>query len=145
LLYHPQCPFRDEVNNEGFHHALIAIYRNVITDKVMAISRRPLMRDGRSLSKPISLGPARGCAIKLNADEEVNYGLHLAEDDLRDLDVTPHITQNTTNRSYRRMAHNAAPREHGEPFWRTDELWRTKFAMFAANRTPSFRAAAIRR
>jgi hypothetical protein len=79
LLYHPQCPFRDEVNNEGFHHALIAIYRNVITDKVMAISRRPLMRDGRSLSKPISLGPARGCAIKLNADEEVNYGLHLAE------------------------------------------------------------------
>ncbi len=79
LLYHPQCPILDEVGNETFHHALIGLYRDVITDKVKAISRRPLTRDGRSLGKPISLGPARGCVIKLTADEDVSQGLHLAE------------------------------------------------------------------
>jgi CHC2 zinc finger/Toprim domain len=79
LLYHARCPFRDDAGNEVVHHALIGIYRDVVTDKVKAISRRPLTRDGGSLSKPISLGPARGCAIKLTADEDVTQGLHLAE------------------------------------------------------------------
>jgi putative DNA primase/helicase len=63
LLYHPRCPFRDEADNEITHHALIGIYRDVLTDKVMAVSRRPLTRDGQSLGKPISLGPAKGCAL----------------------------------------------------------------------------------
>jgi hypothetical protein len=79
LLYHPTCPFGDDAGNAVMHHALIAIYRDIITDKVMAISRRPLTRDGRSLSKPISLGPTRSCVIKLTADEDVSQGLHLAE------------------------------------------------------------------
>jgi hypothetical protein len=79
LLYHPRCPFRDDAGNEVIHHALIGLYRDVLTDKVRAISRRPLTRDGESLGKPVSLGPARGCAIKLSADEDVCQGLHLAE------------------------------------------------------------------
>jgi CHC2 zinc finger/Toprim domain len=79
LLYHPRCPFRDDADNEVFHHALIGLYRDVLADKVMAISRRPLTRDGQSLAKPVSLGPTRGCAIKLTADEDVTHGLHLAE------------------------------------------------------------------
>jgi Toprim domain len=79
LLYHPQCPFRDDAGNEVIHHALIGLYRDVLTDKVRAISRRPLTRDGQSLGKPVSLGPAGGCAIKLTTDEYVCEGLHLAE------------------------------------------------------------------
>jgi hypothetical protein len=79
LLYHPQCPFRDDAGNEVIHHALIGLYRDVLTDKVRAISRRPLTFDGQSLGKPVSLGPARGCAIKLTADEDVCQVLHLAE------------------------------------------------------------------
>jgi hypothetical protein len=79
LLYHPACPFRDDEDREVFHPALIGIYREITGDRVMAISRRPLMRDGRNLGKPISLGPTRGCAIKLTPDEDVAHGLHLAE------------------------------------------------------------------
>jgi hypothetical protein len=79
LLYHPQCPFRDDAGNEVIHHSLIGLYRDVFTNKVMAISRRPLTGDGQSLGKPVTLGPARGCAIKLIPDEDVCQGLHLAE------------------------------------------------------------------
>jgi putative DNA primase/helicase len=79
LLYHPACPFRDDADNEISHPALIGLHRDVLTDKVKAISRRPLTRDGRSISKPISLGPTHGCVIKLSADEDVCEGLHLAE------------------------------------------------------------------
>ena len=79
LRYHPACPFRNDDGELIHHYALIGVYRDILDDKVMAIIRRPLTRDGRSLSKPISLGPARGCAIKLTADEDVTQGLHLAE------------------------------------------------------------------
>jgi hypothetical protein len=81
LLYHPRCPFphSEDGDAETFHPALIAISREITGDRVMAISRRPLTRDGQSVSKPISLGPTRGCVIKLSPDEDVTYGLHLAE------------------------------------------------------------------
>jgi hypothetical protein len=78
-LYHPNCRFRYDDDNEVFHPALIGIYRDIFDDKIKAISRRPLTPDGRSLSKPISLGPTRGCAVKFTPDEDVTYGLHLAE------------------------------------------------------------------
>jgi hypothetical protein len=79
LLHHPHCPFCDDGDNEVFHPALVAIHRDVITNEVKAISRRPLACDGRSLNKPISLGPTTGTVVKLTADEDVAYGLHLAE------------------------------------------------------------------
>jgi len=79
LLYHPACPFRDDADNEVFYPALIGLYRDILTDRVMAISRRPLTPYGQSLSKPVSLGPTRGCVIKLTPDEAVCQGLHLAE------------------------------------------------------------------
>jgi hypothetical protein len=79
LLYHPQCPLRDDAGNEVIHHCLIGLYRDVFTNKVKAISRRPLTGDGQSLGKPVSLGPVRGCAIKLIPEEDVAHGLHLAE------------------------------------------------------------------
>jgi hypothetical protein len=62
-----------------FHPALIAIYRDIITNEVKAISRRPLTPDGQSLSKARSLGPTAGTVVKLTADENATYGLHLAE------------------------------------------------------------------
>jgi hypothetical protein len=78
LLFHSACPYNND-GDEITAPSLIGIYRDIGTDKVKAISRRPLTPEGRSLSKPISLGPTRGCAIKLSADEDITYGLHLAE------------------------------------------------------------------
>jgi hypothetical protein len=80
LLFHPHCPFPREGSDVEVHHpALVAIHRDIITDKVMAISRRPLTPDGRSLGKPVTLGPGRGSAVKLTPCEDVCQGLHLAE------------------------------------------------------------------
>jgi CHC2 zinc finger/Toprim domain len=77
LRFHPHCLFKDDEGGETFHPALISIYRGITDDKVMAIGRRPLTPDGRSVSKPISLGPTTGCAVKLTAD--LGEILHISE------------------------------------------------------------------
>ena len=58
--------------------AMIALFRNIVTDKPQAISRTYLDREGRKISRKF-LGPVRGCAVKLDPDEGVLNGLHLGE------------------------------------------------------------------
>jgi putative DNA primase/helicase len=63
---------------------LVALLRNTITNEPQAISRTYLTPDGR---KDIAaapggrkfLGPVKGAAIKLDADEDVLGGLHIGE------------------------------------------------------------------
>jgi hypothetical protein len=45
--------------------------------------------------------------LTLGADKA--YDVHGFVDDLRDLNVTPHIAQNTTNRTQRSCSHDAPP------------------------------------
>jgi hypothetical protein len=59
--------------------ALLALYRDIRTDRPKAIWRRPLTADGRSAGKPKTLGPKQGYAIKLTDDEDVSYGLAIGE------------------------------------------------------------------
>jgi hypothetical protein len=60
--------------------ALIALFRDIVTDEPKAILRRDLTSDGRKFGpKPLYLGPMAGCAIKLTANEDVCQGLHVAE------------------------------------------------------------------
>jgi putative DNA primase/helicase len=55
------------------------LFRDVTTNEVKAISRRPLTLGGRSLSKAKTLGPSGGCAVKLTAHEDISFGLVICE------------------------------------------------------------------
>ena len=58
--------------------AMIALFRNVLTDAPQAVSRTYLDREGRKLDRKF-LGPVGGAAIKLDADDVVLGGLHIGE------------------------------------------------------------------
>jgi putative DNA primase/helicase len=58
--------------------AMVALFRNIATNEPQAISRTFLDREGRKLERKF-LGPVGGAAIKLDVDEEVLSGLHIAE------------------------------------------------------------------
>ena len=58
--------------------AMIALFRNVETDEPQAISRTFLDSEGRKTRRKF-LGPVGGAAIKLDPDERVLSGLHVAE------------------------------------------------------------------
>ncbi len=58
--------------------AMVALFRNIETDKPQAISRTFLDPDGRKLNRKF-LGPVGGAAIKLDPDDAVTGGLHIGE------------------------------------------------------------------
>jgi hypothetical protein len=58
--------------------AMLALFRDIRTDEPRALCRTFLDQDGRKIERKF-LGPVRGCAVKLDADEEVTHGLHIAE------------------------------------------------------------------
>lgn len=58
--------------------AMLAIFRDIVTDEPRAVSRTFLSSDGRKLERKF-LGSVGGCAIKLDADDAVLGGLHIAE------------------------------------------------------------------
>ena len=58
--------------------AMLALFRNVITDEPQGISRTFLDREGRKIGRKF-LGPVGGAAVKLDPDENVLDGLHIAE------------------------------------------------------------------
>ena len=58
--------------------ALVALFRNITTDAPQAVSRIFLRHDGSKRDR-LFLGPVRGAAVKLDADETVTYGLHISE------------------------------------------------------------------
>ncbi len=58
--------------------AMLALFRNIETDKPQSISRTFLDGDARKLGRKF-LGPVGGGAIKLDADDAVLGGLHIGE------------------------------------------------------------------
>jgi hypothetical protein len=58
--------------------ALMALFRDIRTDEPRAVSRIFLDCDGRKLDRRF-LGPTAGSAVKLDADDAVLEGLHIAE------------------------------------------------------------------
>jgi hypothetical protein len=69
LRFHTSCPL-----NGAFVPCIIALFRDVITNKPKAIHRIAIDGSGKW-----SLGPKSGCAIKLSADDEVEQGLTIGE------------------------------------------------------------------
>jgi hypothetical protein len=58
--------------------AMLALFRDIRSDEPKAVSRTFLDREGRKLERKF-LGPVGGCAVKLDADENVLEGLHIGE------------------------------------------------------------------
>jgi phage/plasmid primase-like uncharacterized protein len=73
----------DDVATEAlrFHSgicAMIALFRDIASDEMHAVSRTFLDRDGNKIGRKF-LGPVGGCAIKLDPDDAVVGGLHIGE------------------------------------------------------------------
>ena len=58
--------------------AMLALFRNIVTNEPQAISRTFLDHEARKRDRKF-LGPVGGAAIKLDADEDVTNGLHIGE------------------------------------------------------------------
>jgi hypothetical protein len=80
IRFHPDCPWKD--SDDGpiiWVPAMICAMRHIATDEIVGVSRRWLTPAGEKVGKPKFLGAAKGAAIKLDADDIVTGGLHIAE------------------------------------------------------------------
>jgi hypothetical protein len=73
LRYYSPCPFGGTT-----YPALIALFRDVLTDEPKAIHRIALGPEGILIGKRM-LGRVAGCAVKLDADENVELSLSIGE------------------------------------------------------------------
>jgi hypothetical protein len=73
LRYYSPCPFAGAT-----YPAMIALFRDVLTDEPKAIHRIALGPGGILIAKRM-LGRVAGCAIKLDADENVELSLSIGE------------------------------------------------------------------
>jgi hypothetical protein len=69
LRWHPRCPYDGEITG-----CILARFTDALTGEARGIHRRPI--DGRIAH---SLGPTRGCVIRLWPDELVTTGLVIGE------------------------------------------------------------------
>ena len=73
LRYYSPCPFAGTA-----YPAMIAMFRDVLTDAPRAIHRVALGPGGILIAKRM-LGRVAGCAVKLDADADVEHGLAVGE------------------------------------------------------------------
>jgi len=79
LRWNPRTPWRDDDTGElRFVPCMLSLLRCVTTDAPQAVQRTWLDAEGRKIARK-HYGPARGAAIKIDADETVTSGLHVAE------------------------------------------------------------------
>ena len=57
---------------------MLTLFRSITTDQPVAVHRTLLADDGRKLDRRM-LGPVKEAAIKIDPDENIEYGLHIAE------------------------------------------------------------------
>lgn len=74
IRFHPRCPFGPGVR----HPCMITAFRSIMDDKLQAIHRTALTPDAKKIDRKM-LGPVAGAAIKVDADENVEYGLTIGE------------------------------------------------------------------
>jgi hypothetical protein len=74
MRFHPHCIFGPCQR----HPCIVALFRDVATDRPVAVHRTALTRDGKKLGRK-ALGPKTRAAIKLWPDEEVTASLVIGE------------------------------------------------------------------
>jgi len=83
LRFHRHCPFgKDDAGKTIYVPALVGAFRPIRNDDEArpptAIHRIGLRPDGTKIDK-MMLGPVGGCAVKLDADDNVEEGLGVCE------------------------------------------------------------------
>jgi putative DNA primase/helicase len=78
VRFHPACPWRNNDGSVGHRTAMLTAFRTIADDRMVAVHRTLLADDGRKLDRRM-LGPVAGAAIKIDPDEDVEQGLHVAE------------------------------------------------------------------
>jgi hypothetical protein len=73
LRWHPRCPWE-----RGHAPCVIALWTDIRTCQPRAIHRTAISPQAERIDR-MSLGPNRGCVIRLWPDEDVEYGLVLGE------------------------------------------------------------------
>jgi len=78
IRFHPGCPWREDNGTIVRVPAMLAAMRAIDDDDVMAVHRTRLTNAGEKLGRRM-IGIAAGAAIKVDADDMVTLGLHVAE------------------------------------------------------------------
>jgi Toprim domain len=86
MRWHPQCPWEG-----GPVGCIVSRFTDALTGEPRGIHRRPI--DGQ---KPKTLGPMRGCVIRLWRDEDVTTGLVIGEGVESTLSAALHISHRGT-------------------------------------------------
>jgi hypothetical protein len=86
MRWHPQCPWEG-----GPIGCIVSRFTDAVTGEPRGIHRRPI--DGQ---KPKTLGPMRGCVIRLWRDEDVTTGLVIGEGVESTLSAALHILHRGT-------------------------------------------------
>ena len=78
VRFHGASPWKNA--NEEIEHrpVMLLAFRSIADDRLVAVHRTLLSDDGRKLDRRM-LGPAGGAAIKIDADTDVEQGLHIGE------------------------------------------------------------------
>jgi hypothetical protein len=84
IRFHGACPFGKDAEGRTIRTAaMVALVRNIVTNKPQAVHRTALDATGRKIEIAgclrRALGPIEGGAAKLTPDEDVTYGLGIAE------------------------------------------------------------------
>jgi hypothetical protein len=74
LRFHPHCPFGPDTTRP----CMLGLFRTISGNKPVAIHRTALTPDGRKLDR-MTLGQIGGAAVKINADDDIEGGLHIGE------------------------------------------------------------------
>jgi putative DNA primase/helicase len=78
IRFHGACPWRREDGALERRPAMITAFRSIADDRLVAVHRTLLSEDGRKLDRRM-LGPVGGAAIKIDGDQDVEYGLTICE------------------------------------------------------------------
>ncbi|NEV01363.1 DUF7146 domain-containing protein [Bradyrhizobium uaiense] len=78
VRFHDACLWRGQDGILERRLAMIAAFRSVVNDRLVAVHRTLLSDDGRKLDRRM-LGPAAGAAIKIDGNQDVEYGLTICE------------------------------------------------------------------
>jgi len=78
IRFHPACPWRGDDGAISRVPAMIALFRDIVTDEPCGIHRTALTQDSSKIGRKM-LGRASGAAIKLDVDEHVTLGLTIGE------------------------------------------------------------------
>jgi putative DNA primase/helicase len=78
VRFDPMCPWRADDGSFERRLVMLTAFRTISDDRLVAVHRTLLSDEGRKLDRRM-LGPVAGAAIKIDRDEDVEQGLHVAE------------------------------------------------------------------